>query len=244
MKITTHINHNLGVRPTLGAAVVLANFRFPVINLSEVERTEWADILFDSIITEYDARRLYWYLETQHADYFPTLVEVLNPWLRDEIDHAYGFSLIYASYAGIPLDQIVLEAEIRKTDFSLISPITNDVFKLLIMLAYDEIITTHVYHRSIAKYDKFASQQLSTWIRKTKKDEAAHFFSFVQKAKELFPDRINETPSILEEIFDIDFKKETYSGTFVLDHNTPDFPISKQEIKNWIIPTIIKKLNE
>ncbi|WP_339546478.1 ferritin-like domain-containing protein [Pseudomonas sp. RA_35y_Pfl2_P32] len=244
MKITANINHNLGVRPTPGAAVVLANFRFPVINLSEVERTEWADILFDSIITEYDARRLYWYLETQHADYFPTLVEVLNPWLRDEIDHAYGFSLIYASYTGIPLDQIVLEAEIRKPDFSLISPITNDAFKLLIMLAYDEIITTHVYHRSIAKHDKFASQQLSTWIRKTKKDEAAHFFSFVQKAKELFADRINETPSILEEIFDIDFRKETYSGTFALDHNTPDFPISKQEIKNMIIPTIIKKLNE
>ncbi|MFJ2365423.1 ferritin-like domain-containing protein [Pseudomonas sp. NPDC087697] len=244
MNDTTSINNKSGTRSTPNAAVILENFRFPLIELSNAERTEWKEILFDSIITEYDARRLYWYLETQYTDHFPILVEVLNPWLRDEIDHAYGFALIYSSYTGIPLDQVTLEAEIRKPDFSIISPIANDAFKLLIMLAYDEIITTHVYHRSIAKYDQFDSQQLSTWIRKAKKDEIMHFFSFVQKAKELFPDRINEIPSILEEIFDIDFEKESYSGTFVLDHNTPDFPISKQEIKSMIIPAIVKKFNE
>jgi hypothetical protein len=244
MDNTTSTNSRFETRSTRDAAVVLANFRFPLVELSDVERNEWKEILFDSIITEYDARRLYWHLETKHTDYFPALVEVLNPWLRDEIDHAYGFALIYSSYTGIPLDQVILEAEIRKSDFSIISPIANDAFKLLIMLAYDEIITTHVYHRSIAKYDQFDSQQLSTWIRKAKKDEVIHFFSFVQKAKELFPDRINEVPSILEEIFDIDFEKESYSGTFVLDHNTPDFPLSKQEIKSMIIPAIVKKFNE
>ncbi|MHC8372513.1 ferritin-like domain-containing protein [Pseudomonas sp. MDT1-85] len=233
-----------GARSTPDAAVVLANFQFPPIELSVEERAEWKEILFDSIITEYDARRLYWHLESHYAEYFPTLVEVLNPWLRDEIDHAYGFALIYSSYTGLPLDEVVLEAEIRKPDFTIIEPIANDPYKLLIMLAYDEIITTHVYHRSIAKYDQFDSQQLSTWIRKTKKDEVSHFFSFVQKAKELFPDRTNEVSSILDEIFDIDFHKESYTGTFVLDHNTPDFPISKQEIKNMIIPAIVKKFNE
>lgn len=244
MNNPTNTNSKYETRSTPDAAVVLANFRFPPIKFSDVEHNEWKEILFDSIITEYDARRLYWHLESKHTDYFPILAEVLNPWLRDEIDHAYGFSIIYSSYTGIPLDQVVLEAEIRKPDFSIISPIANDAFKLLIMLAYDEIITTHVYHRSIAKYDKFNSQQLSTWIRKTKKDEVTHFFSFLQKAKELFPERINEAPSILEEIFNIDFEKESYTGTFVLDHNTPDFPISKQEIKSTIIPAIVKKLNE
>jgi hypothetical protein len=235
---------NLDTRPTPDAASVLANFKFPEAHLSDAQRLEWKDVLFDSIITEYDARRLYWHLKIQNPTYFSALTDVLNPWLRDEIDHAYGFSVIYSAYTGIPLDQVVLEAEIRQPDFSIINSIIDDAFKLLVMLAYDEIITTHVYHRSIIKYDQFNCGQLSTWIRKTKKDETAHFFSFVQKAKELFPGRISETPSILEEIFNIDFEKQIYSGTFVLDHNTPDFPISKFEIENTIIPTIVKKFNK
>lgn len=230
--------------PTPGAALVLENFTFPNVHLSDAKRLEWKDVLFDSIITEYDARRLYWHLKTEYPTYFSTLTDVLNPWLRDEIDHAYGFCLIYSSYTGIPLDQVVLEAEIRQPDFNTISPIIEDPFKLLVLLAYDEIITTHVYHRSIIKYDQLNCDKLSTWIRKAKKDEAAHFFSFVQKAKDLFPDRADETPSILEEIFSIDFGKQTYSGTFVLDHNTPDFPLSRHEIKNQVIPTIVKKFNE
>ncbi|VVO96386.1 hypothetical protein PS874_02450 [Pseudomonas fluorescens] len=244
MENTKIIHNRFETRSTPDAAVVLASFSFPHMELSDIERIEWKDVLFDSIITEYDARRLYWHLKTKHSHYFQTLTDVLNPWLRDEIDHAYGFCLIYSSYTGIPLDEVVLEAEIRNPDFSIIDPITTDAFKLLVMLAYDEIITTHVYHRSITKYDRFGSPQLSTWIRKTKKDEVTHFFSFVQKAKKLFPNRIDETPSILEEIFDIDFEKQNYSGTFVLDHNTPDFPISKQEIRNTIIPAIVKKFLE
>jgi len=243
MNATKTTKSKIPPRSTPDAAVVLANFRFPDTKLSKNEHTEWKEILFDSIITEYDARRLYWHLKTRLPTHFPSLVEVLNPWLRDEIDHAYGFALIYSSFTGIPLDLVTLEAEVRNPDFSVIDPITDDTFKLLIMLAYDEIITTHVYHRSIEKYDKFESPQLSNWIRKTKKDEINHFFSFIEKAKELFPDRINETTSILEEIFAIDFEKPNYSGTFVLDHNTPDFPIKKQEIKDFIIPTIIKKIN-
>ena len=37
--------------------------------------------------------------------------------------------------------------------------------------------------------------------------------------------------------------KTQYTGTFVLDHNTPDYPITKSEIEEIIIPTIIKKLS-
>lgn len=244
MHCTSVNDSRFSTRLTLDAASILVNFDFPHTELSDVERSEWKEIFFDSIITEYDARRLYWHLRTKHSSYFPLLADVLNPWLRDEIDHAYGFALIYSSYSGISLDEVVLEAEIRKPDFSIIDPITSDAFKLLVMLAYDEIITTHVYHRSITKYDHFKSQQLSAWIRKTKKDEIAHFFSFVQIAKQLFPSRTNEIPNILEEIYEIDFQKENYSGTFVLDHNTPDFPISKHEIRNMIIPAIVKKFNE
>jgi|SRR5450830_1590434 len=229
---------------TQNAATVLANFSFPAIEMEDSERSEWEDIFFDSIITEYDARRLYWFLENNYPETFSLLENALNPWLKDEIDHAYGFALIYSEFAKKPYDQVALEVEVRKPDFSIIEPIATDPYKLLIMLAYDEIITTHVYHRSIEKYDRFDSQKLSRWIRKTKKDEIRHFFSFVEQAKKLFPERTCEVSSILEEIFTIDFEKETYTGTFVLDHNTPDFPLSKLEIKDMIIPVIIKKFNE
>ncbi|MEJ5058651.1 MULTISPECIES: ferritin-like domain-containing protein [unclassified Pseudomonas] len=243
MITTKIIKCEIKQRSTPDAGVVLANFRFPDTKLNDIERAEWKEVFFDSIITEYDARRLYWHLQIKYPSYFPLLAKVLIPWLRDEIDHAYGFALIYSSFTGIPFDQVILEAEIRRSDFSVINPITDDAFKLLIMLAYDEIITTHVYHRSIPKYDKFESMELSNWIRKTKKDEISHFFSFIEIAKELFPERINETSSILEEIFSIDFDKPNYTGTFVLDHNTSDFPILKQEIRDLIIPTIIKKIH-
>jgi hypothetical protein len=237
-------SNNFAIRSTPDAATVLAGFKFPDVELSDTLRQEWKDVFFDSIITEYDARRLYWYLEGNHSEVFSSIVEVLNPWLRDEIDHAYGFAVIYSSYAKIPFDEVLLSAELRKPDFSIIESIATDPLMLLVTLAYDEIITTHVYHRSIDIYDNFDSQQLSTWIRKTKKDEVTHFFSFVQKAKEMFPDRLHEVPRILDEIFRIDFEKESYTGTFVLDHNAPDFPITKEEIETMIIPAIIKKFRD
>lgn len=239
----TKTANSFGIRSTPDASVILADFKFPHTELSETERFEWKEVLFDSLITEYDARRLYWHLKSKNQDYFPKMVDVLNPWLRDEIDHAYGFALIYSSFTGISLDEVVLQAEIRNYNFNAINSIISDAFKLLVTLAYDEIITTHVYHRSIIKYDSFNSKQLSSWIRKAKKDEVTHFVYFVQKAKDLFPHRNDEIPSILEEIFRIDFEKQNYSGTFVLDHNTSDFPISKQEIKDLIIPAIIKKFS-
>lgn len=244
MDDTSRASVAFGAGATLAASEVLANFKFPAVELTDTEHTEWKDVLFDSIITEYDARRLYWHMERRHTQHFSVLVDILNPWLRDEIDHAHGFALIYASYSGIPFSQVALEVEIRKADFGIVDPILCDLFKLLIMLAYDEIITTHVYHRSIPLYDKFRSRELSIWIRKLKKDEVTHFFSFIQRAKELFPQRAPELPAILAEILDIDFGKDKYTGTFVLDHNAPDFPISKLEIENMIIPAIVKKFDE
>lgn len=232
---------DFSMRTTPDAATVLSGFIFPETDLSPESRQEWKDVFFDSIITEYDARRLYWHLEGAYPDVFYSLVDVLNPWLRDEIDHAHGFAIIYSSYAKISFDEVLLSAELRKPDFSIIESIAADPLMLLVTLAYDEIITTHVYHRSIGIYDAFDSQQLSEWIRKTKKDEVTHFFSFVQKAKEMFPDRMHEVPDILNKIFKIDFEKESYTGTFVLDHNAPDFPIKKEEIQTMIMPAIIKK---
>lgn len=229
-------------RTIMNASNILKNFSFPEIQLSPERRLEWDSILFDSLITEYDARRLYWHLKTEYPRNFETLSGILDPWLRDEIDHAYGFALIYASYTGQPLDEVTLKAEIRSADFRNISTLLGDPLILLVMMAYDEIITTHVYHRSIKHYDNFKSPSLSKWIRKTKADEIKHFFSFISKAKALFPSRMHEIPSILETIFKIDFQKTNYSGTFVLDHNTPDFPLSELEIETVILPVIIKKM--
>ncbi|WP_025856337.1 ferritin-like domain-containing protein [Pseudomonas sp. CHM02] len=222
---------------------ILKGFSFPPLELSRTEKLEWQDIFFDSIITEYDARRLYWHIDAKNPDLTIELEDTLKPWLRDEIDHAYGFSLIYSAYTGLPLDEIALDVETRKSDFSSLDAFISDPFKLLILFAYDEIITTHVYHRSIKKYDYFKSPQLSTWIRKAKKDETKHFFLFIEKIKLMYSHRLPEAPSVLKHLFKLDFEKRDYTGTFVLDHNTIDYPISQTEIEKTIIPTIIKKLN-
>lgn len=241
MNILLSTSHTL--KTINNASTILHGFSFPPLKLSEEERTDWKEIFFDSIITEYDARRLYWHVAEKNPSCMLELVKVLMPWLRDEIDHAYGFSLIYSAYTGFALDEIALEVETRESDFNSLEPFISDPLKLLILLAYDEIITTHVYHRSIKKYDSFNSEQLSAWIRKIKKDEARHFFLFIEKIKQMFSNRLPEVPSILEDLFELDFEKGQYTGTFVLDHNTSDYPITKKEIKTVIIPAIIKKLN-
>lgn len=225
------------------ASTILKDFCFPPVTLSKADKAAWKEIFFDSIITEYDARRLYWHIANQSPGCISGLANILKPWLRDEIDHAYGFSLIYSAHTKIPLDVVAMEVETRKSDFNSLTPFIQDPLKLLILLAYDEIITTHVYQRSIKNYDKFSSSQLSVWIRKTKRDEVNHFFFFIEQAKQLFPNRLHEAPSILKELFKLDFEKTQYTGTFVLDHNTPDYPITKREIEEIIIPTIIKKLS-
>lgn len=227
--------------PTKTASQILGSSDFSFCGVSELERRQWCDVLFDSLITEYDARRLYWHIDRHHPATFPDLIGLLGPWLRDEIDHAHGFALIYASCSGTPFHQAALAAELRRSDFGLIEDLSSDLFKLLVMLAYDEAVTTHVYHRAIPLYDKLGSPALSAWIRKLKRDEASHFLAFLGEAKRRFPERASEVPRILEEILFLDFSKERYSGTFVLDHNAPDFPLSQLEIEARIIPMLVRK---
>lgn len=206
--------------------------------------SQWKDIFWDSICTEYDARRLYWHIARTSPEVFRSHQSILTSWLKDEIEHALGFQMLYSRLYRDDLAAVGLQLEMRDASFEHVDHLLKDGLSLLLLLAYDEIVTTHVYHRSIADYDAFGVDALSTWIRKLKNDETRHLLSFIQEAKRAYPGRLEEGASILEDIVEADFSSDGYRGTFVLDHHAPEFPLSRAEIEMLLIPAVLRRLRE
>jgi len=107
MYITASHARATSTDPTLNADAILQNFKLAPLNLKEDKYIEWKDVLLDSFITEYDARRLYRHLADDHHAIFIELKSVLGPWLLDELDHAHGFSIIYSAFTATPMAKVL-----------------------------------------------------------------------------------------------------------------------------------------
>jgi hypothetical protein len=94
----------------------------------------------------------------------------------------------------------------------------KDEFGLLVLLAYDEIVTTKAYVRDFPIYDSFRQPEISKFIRLVARDEAFHFKRIVAMLRSRFAERLGEVPAVLSLVMAADRVDRPYAATFVLDH--------------------------
>lgn len=212
------------------------------IHLTAAEKKVYEQMFWHSICTEYDSQNFYKNLIKSKLAITIEFKEFLKIWLRDEINHANGFKLLYGLIYNRDEESINDELESRVIDFSCIDSFFKDEFKLCLLLAYDEIVTTHVYSRSIKFYDSLGPKELGIWIRQIKRDEALHFSNLISIIKNNYSDRTQDAESILNSIVTLDMNIKNYNGTFVLDHSCPEFPLTNDELYLLCVNAILKKL--
>lgn len=208
--------------------------------LTMEQKKELEPMFWHSICTEYDAR--HFYRQLNNANFLPSqaLEVFLGRWLEDEINHANGFKRIYSLIYGVSEKKIDEKLAERQVDFTALEEFFVNEKSLCLLLAYDELVTTHVYNHSIPFYENLGKPILSHWIRQLKYDEAQHFTSIIKVSSH---HDMSDAENIIMRIIDVDAAMTDYHGTFVLDHACPEFPFSREEIVDLCQRVILRKLN-
>lgn len=225
------------------ATTLLSNLRSDQINLSDETKQQYEPIFWHSVCTEYDSRNFYAHLKSSNLKPTSEFETFLSHWLKDETNHTEGFVILYGLIYQQSETDIYARLKARPVDFSPLEQFFSDEFKLCLLLAYDEIVTTWVYHRSIPFYEHLGPRELKTWILKLKSDEALHFNNLLKILKARHFHRFGEAESILEQILHLDQTLTQYGSTFVLDHQCDDFSLTQSELVSLGSGIILKKLH-
>lgn len=213
------------------------------ITLDPIVREEYKAVLWRSICSEYDSINFFNKIKSQkNIPYSSDFKIFLEKWLKDEEMHTEGFKKIYNLTYGDTYQEIEGQLRERTADFTHIEEFLDDEFKICLLLAYDEIVTAHVYERSMSFYQEVEGSMIPQWIKKVKYDEVKHFLGVIDVINTRHNGKAASVEKILMKIVDVDMNLKEYEGTFVLDHSCPEFPLTKNEIINICIKTILKKI--
>jgi len=207
-------------------AVLLSNITDDLSESAECDRltrknwnvASFRALLTHEILSEYDASlfsRSLGALRFLLSDDFRSFE---RDWLRDEQRHHRGFRGLYAKLYGDSVRDIDAKLEQRAAELESLQDFLQDEFSLLVLLAYDEIVTTKAYVRDFPIYDSFGRPELSTFIRLVARDEAFHFKRIVAMLRSRFAEQLGEVPAVLSLVLAADQVDRPYAATFVLDH--------------------------
>ncbi len=214
------------------------------IALSAQRKAQIRQFLWMDLCAEYDAINLYREIHRNPSQYSDPFLSFIERWNADEANHARGFAMIYGlCYAcrGTYLPPLLAA---RPVSFLHLREYLVDEFKLCLLLAYDELATTLTYRKDVDFYNEFGAEEFNTWIRKLQTDEAAHYASLIRLIMQGHRHRLHEVPALMQQILEMDLQKESYTGTFVLDHS-PDcvhFSLDERELSLRCAQTLVRKL--
>jgi len=212
------------------------------IRLSDAELDALRPAFWNFLCSEDDSRHLYARALQRRDRYSSGLLSFLESWRADEANHANGFARIYRTFYGDDGEALDARLAQRNADFSRISELLDDEFLFCLVLAYDELATTHAYHRDFMFYDSLGPAELKTWIRLVRNDEALHFANLIRLIGEQHRHRIPEARRALDRILEVDVRGEAYEATFVLDHSGAGFNLSPDELSTLCAQAIVRKL--
>ncbi|AUX29009.1 MULTISPECIES: hypothetical protein [Sorangium] len=224
------------------AAELLDRLTLREIELSSEQREEFEPSFWNFLCSEDDSRHFYRQAQARRGRYSDALFSFLEVWREDEANHAAGFKKIYQALYGQSSEAIDARLAARRVDFSRIEEFLGDEFTLCLVLAYDELATTHAYHRDFAFYESLGPDELKTWIRLVTSDEALHHANLLRLIGHQHRHRIPEARRALDRILEIDLRGGDYEATFVLDHSGAGFNLSPEELSSLCAQAIVKKL--
>ena len=220
---------------------ILSERVFAHVHLTDLQREELKPAFWSFLCSEYDSIHLFSEIQRRRARFTPDFLAFARSWRADEENHAEGFAKIYSRFFCVSKSRIDEDLKSRAVDFVRVEEFLVDEFRLCVVLAYDEIATTHAYHRDIPMYASFGPKALVDFICLVKRDEALHFNNLVRLIRRNHRHRLDDVRGVLERVLQVDALGD-YGGTFVLDHAGPGFNISQNELASLCANAILKKL--
>lgn len=222
------------------ALELLAPISSDMIMLSQDARDAVEPQLWKDLTSEYDAEHFCVMLEDSRLAFSDEFISFEKVWRRDEYNHYLGFRRIYSMFYGESEAAITRRLEERKPDFSDIREFFEDEFKLCILLAYDEHVTTQAFNEDIEFYRELGIPEFNQWIRLVKGDEAIHYMNALRVAQTRHRHRLAEAAALLDYILDLDLSGE-YKATFVLDHKGHPFTDDMlRESKQTVLDALLR----
>lgn len=188
------------------------------IFLPKSEKIRRKDFLWNAMLTEYDAANLDKYLKTQFNAFSDEFLAFENAWRLDEWNHYLGFRRIYSVLYDEPEEEIVERLERNTGDFDPIAEFLDDEFKVILVLAYDEIATFKSYLAEFSFYKTLDNAKIFRWFQKVTNDELNHFQNCMEIIRSKYSTRGLEISHIIDRFIKWDLSRHPYTRTFVFDH--------------------------
>ena len=185
--------------------------------------------LWIDLAAEWDARLLEAFILERDRSLSADFHAFLEAWARDEERHTEGLLRLYSLVTGE--DQASVRGRLmeRRGDFRPVEPLLEDEFQLLVLLAYDEAMSTAGYREDIPFYQSLGPAAFGRLLRELKNDEAVHYRNAVELLVLAHSDRVEEVPRAVERVVRFDEAQAEYQATFVLDHATDQFDAATME---------------
>ncbi len=201
-------------------------------------------LLWNDLTAEYDSLKLEQIIRSRSESYSSEFQVFLTPWAEDERRHYVATREIYSRLYGEHRDVIAARVKCREANFAPLVPFLQDELKLLLLIAYDEIVAAIAYHRDLEFYSQLEIPGIVECIQNISSDESVHLNNLVRLIKRVHEARLDEVKAILWDIVNHDISRESYDGTFVLDHKLPYplFPLTNAELVSKCAGRVLRLL--
>jgi len=199
--------------------------------------------LWIDLAAEWDARLLQAHLEATDRGFSPAFGAFLQAWAEDEEQHTEGLLRIYSLVTGEAEGSVRERLSRRRGDFRHVEPLLEDEFELLVLLAYDEAMSTAGYSEDIPFYRSLGPAAFGDLLRELKNDEAMHYRNAVDLLVRDHAGRSAEVPEVIRRVVRFDEAQDEYRATFVLDHATDQFDGARMErVGAAVVRTIQRRM--
>lgn len=190
------------------------------------EERAWADL-----VAEFDARRLEEEL-LRRGGYSAAFDAFLAAWTHDESKHTRALHWLFTRAFDVPPGELDERLERRlastEADFEGLESFLDDEFRLALVLAYDEAMSTHGYGADVPFYASLArspseERAFRAVLRELRIDEAVHYRNAVALIAYEHAERRDEIDATVDEIVAFDRTQDGYGGGFLLDHASDQF---------------------
>lgn len=197
--------------------------------------------LWKDAYSEYDARHLQIEVIRRNVLKTPESQAFFQAWAADEERHTRGFIYLMKILANTKPEDTQNALDSRSHDFSEMDYYLQDEFTLLVILAFDEIVTCHAYATDRDFYRNLPHIAFIKWLHGLIADEATHFRNAVNVLRACHSHRLSEVKAIVDGLVGGVADASDYKGTFVLDHFGDDYtPELMDSCRQALLRTVLR----
>ncbi len=181
---------------------------------------ESREYLFHDMCAEYDSANLSDYLATSNIELSNEFWNMCEVWLKDEQNHYVGLRRINNLLYAESVEDLDRRVKSRKCCFDAIEHLISDEFKILVCIAFDEIVSARSYAYDREEYEIMGGDHFLQWVKYAGRDEGCHANNALTLLVNRHGDNLHKVRDHVRQICEYELVGDIeYHGTFLFDHD-------------------------